>query len=275
MTEYEYIPLDFSKINSVKLVDETDKDFLQWQKKIYSKNRKTKSQLRREKEQKQYPEEWEELKQTYLNRSCFYCSKLHGTWCYEHQCRITKDFNQDAKKCEYYQMKISIWNRNWCKHLNLHRSNINYYLYDLGLIEKPKNQNFNKGKEKEIRFKDKLKNISEIEIIDKFFKIYYDNYISFKFPDVIFEKNKKYSIIEYKSASYYGEFLQIYDYKKLFNMAGIEELDNLYWIIYRCDPVWLDEIKVKASNNYGDDIQIYLEDDFLNLFNGKGLDAWM
>jgi len=281
MSEFEYTPIDFSKIDTVDIIDKTDEDFIKWKDFIYNKERKTKAQLRREKERKDFPSEWEELKQKYLNRICGECKKLYGTWCYGIQERITKNFHR-AKQCDFYRMKIEFFDRNnnrrsWCKHLNLHDTNIKYYLYELGLIEKPKNP-IRKAKQKEIDFRKKLKEFDGIDIVDKFFKIYLINgKTTYKFPDVVFKKNNKYSIIEYKTDSYCGKFTQILDYAKLFNLATIEELGDLYWVIYYGDDFWLERLKKEALKEYNGEIQVYSEEEFIESFTIEltGLSAWM
>jgi hypothetical protein len=128
-----------------------------------------------------------------------------------------------------------------------------------------------RAKKLEREFKDKLKKISTIEIIQKVFKISYkNNNINFKIPDVIFKKDNKYSIIEYKTD--YGNIQQIKDYDKLFSIATKEKA-SLFWV---SPGSWgVDELKKKYEP---DGIQFFSEIDFLALFgfsSEKGLDAWM
>lgn len=222
----EYTPIDFSKVSSVKLVDYNDKDYIEWQKQIYGG--KTNSQLRREKERQQYPEEFEKLKQLWENRTCVICKKLYK----EHFCYgncsygnspsyIKHSENHNADNCDFFKIDADKCKK-FLPHLQIHPMNINYYLYDLGLIEKPKNP-MQEAKKKELLFLDDIGGL--IERLNNIIKIHLKNgKITFKIMDCFFRQNNKHGIIEYKNYQIYSyenkEFKQqLIDYFELIKLA--------------------------------------------------------
>ena len=288
----EYNPVNFDEVENVNIVDDSDKDYQQWRNYIYNIKRKTKSQLRREEERKLYPEEWRELKNIYLSRKCSDCKRLYEypnhKYYYRYTCWgegiPTKIYNPNnsAINCPFFKLNIPIfgkmsYHRNFCEHLKLHETNIDYYLSDLGVLkDKPTKNNIGKkAKQNEYQFKTSLQDMANIEIIDKIFKLYLKNdAINFKIPDVILRENGKYSIIEYKTEQGYGDFQQILDYAELFRLATIEPLKNLYWVVHKIYSYDWWEFKNQAPK----EIQVYSEDEFrekYSLDQKLGLDAWM
>lgn len=288
----EYKPVDFTTVKRVELVGYDDPDFVRWKEQVY-KSKPTESQIRRREEIGKYPEFFDRIKNIFINSrktcefchhrrndsyndNCFICWKKHNT---EYPNRPGKiELNEYA--CENFCYCIPKENQKELEDidkpdhifLRFNTSNaIQYYLYDLGLWKK---ENLKKivigenAKALEKSFKEKIKNISDVEIIEKIFKIFYnDGHINFKLPDVIFKNIDKHSIIEYKAD--FGDIQQLIDYQKLFIMATGEK-PFLYWVMNNC---WcIDDMRKRYEN---DELKVFKENEFLNYYGlHTGISAW-
>lgn len=308
---FEYNPVDFSIIESVDLVDKTDKDFINWRNKIYNSNKKTKAQIRRQEEIKNYPVFFQILKELWLSdeyenikieKCCKNCVFVridkynkNKLICWKQNEKLGFNRKPDVVSKKYYCDKIITKKKfhtktqyiihqlkkykhlspeNWFK-IVYTKVGFKYYLYDLKIEKKP-NRNSSGcigAKNKEYNFKQTLQNIEDINIYDKVFKIYQNNNrINFKIPDIIFEEKNIFSIIEYKAEIYYGNFQQILDYKKLWEIATTQPLQYLFWIVYKLER---NSWNLDFINKSPDEIQIMDEQDFLNKYDSTGLDSWM
>lgn len=258
-----YTPVDFSQVEKVELVGYDDPDYLKWRQNLLSK-KKTESQLQREKERKLYPEVFEKLKELWLsdeferhiilknNATCKDCFRLRehryldGYACYggipydpEHPQKPNKIKTfKLGRSCpyfiwkgkEYYNKKQYILgeNKHLLKPINICPGNVDYYLYDLGLVEKPKT-GLQKGKEKERIFINIIS--SYVEVKKLLFKIWIKNKNdpTFKEPDLIFGKYVTDAIAEYKGNKYENAIPQLNDYCKLYNLAT-NKYPYLFWI---------------------------------------------
>jgi hypothetical protein len=281
----KYNPVDFTNIKRVELVGFDNPSFIKWKERTY-KPKLTESQKKRKKKIEKFPEEIEILRSIYLNRTCYYCKRLYsGGRCYgNRELKYIIPSKIDAKKCKYFKLKmgcIHYKEKFGIMNLNIQDSNVDYYLFEIGLTEKLEHKTIGQdAKEKEFQFLNKIKTIEEINVLEKkIFKIYYDNRITFKIPDAIFsDKENKYSIVEYKINEYEGDEQQILDYEKLFIIATRQKDIKLLWIIHEISSLeWTDFFKRNKMEKQINGITLLTEEEFFNNFTSMqtGLAAWM
>lgn len=202
---------------TVTIVDNNDKDLINWRKRTYKKKpkRKTRKHVKREKDVIKHPDFFD----VFFNQWERLCIENPG-----YKKRATQD---DIR----YPMLWEIV----CDHPDKpdnfgYEVQLPWYLEDAGLCatRKPRNKTTrNDATDKQAIFINHIANIDNIISLPINIKIQQHNLSVFRFMDGFFNIGKYYVVVEFKTSSVYVDKKQLNDYVKLVKLAGYKNIRRL------------------------------------------------
>jgi hypothetical protein len=226
----------------VTIVDDNDKDLINWRKRTFKKKpkRKTRKCVKREKDVIKHPdffdiffEQWNKL-------------------CVDNPGRKRTPMGDDIR----YDM---LWNI-ICDHPDRPDnfscvSQLRWYLDDAGLCVKrlPRNTvNRNDAIDKQNVFINHIANINGIILLPRNIKILRHRLSIFRFMDGFFKIGKYHVVVEFKTSSIYTNKEQLDDYVKLVKLAGYKNVKRL--MVFDSVELDINDYPIEYEDNYYCDV---------------------
>ena len=241
---FEYHSPDFTRLDSVELVSNSDSDVLNWKAETYGKKTRTPAGKRRLRDIRKFPEffsavvdAWNRCPIDDAAPHCINCVKykVEKAICWnrknkglqhhpdmvgpDHTCLDFKRSTLGSPKCHVVLNQVR---EHPSRPPAICEGNFPWYLADIGLRSRPEKRGSRKAINAQYKFEKLVESETNAEFLPTVFKIKYPNKLGFKFMDMFLNVgNEHYIIVEYKAKweSSGHATQQINDYNRLLELT--------------------------------------------------------